>query len=216
VESIPASSPVPDLAPIEQKVAVVDRLTQQVEAMGKKVDPLPGRLEQEERRIAELDEKLNDLRNQETTARRTPEGRDRPVSPTGRDRPAPSTDGERPAVGEGDKSQASGSGARSELTDPALESGVGLFNEKKYGEAYARFRKLLQAQPEDARVWYYAALSYGLSTGDWNRMTQSMVEEGVAREKAGKPAKAEIDSALSGLTRETGKDWLDFYRRRAP
>jgi TolA-binding protein len=215
VESIPASAPIPNLAPIEQKVAVVDRLTQQVEAIGKKVDPLPGKLEQEERRIAELDEKLNDLRNQEATASRTPGGRDRPVNPTGGNLPSPSTNGEHPASGEGDKSQASGSGAKSELTDSALDSGVSLFNEKKYGEAYARFRRLLQAQPDDARVWYYAALSYGLSTGDWGRMTQSMVEEGVARENAGKPAKAEIDSALSGLTKESGKDWLDFYRRRA-
>ena len=100
--------------------------------------------------------------------------------------------------------------------DPALESGVSLFREKRYGEAYSGFRRLLQSQPDDARLWYYAALSYGLSTGDWGRMTQSMVEEGITREKAGKPPKSEIDAALAGLTKETGKDWLDFYRRRAP
>ncbi len=68
---------------------------------------------------------------------------------------------------------------------------------------------------DDARVWYYAALSYGLGSNDWSRITQSMVEEGLSREKAGKPPKSTIDSALAGLTKETGKDWLDFYRRRA-
>jgi len=74
---------------------------------------------------------------------------------------------------------------------------------------------LLQTQPEDARVWYYAALSYGLATRDWGRATEMMVEEGVSREKAGRPPKPEIDAALTGLTKETGKEWLDFYRQRA-
>ena len=50
---------------------------------------------------------------------------------------------------------------------------------------------------------------------NWDRVTQSMVEEGIAREKAGKPAKPEIDADLAGLTKETGKEWLDFYRQRA-
>jgi hypothetical protein len=42
-----------------------------------------------------------------------------------------------------------------------------------------------------------------------------MFEEGVDREKAGKPPKSEIDSTFAGLTKETGKEWLDFYRQRA-
>jgi hypothetical protein len=98
---------------------------------------------------------------------------------------------------------------------PTFESGVDLFHRGEYREAYAVFRNLLQSQPDDARVWYYAAVSYGLASGDWGRMTQTMAEAGVAREQANKPPKSEIDDALAGLTRETGKDWLDFYRRRA-
>jgi len=216
VETLPRSTPAPDLAPIEQKVAQVDRLSQQVEAIGKRVDPLPQKLEQSERRIAELDQKIGDLRKQETAARaRTPSDRDLQVTPTGGDRRSASTDGERPSPGGGDDSKPAASVARSEAMGPGLESGMTLFHEKKYGEAYATIRKQLQSQPDDARAWYYAALAYGLSTGDWDRMTQTMVEEGVAREKAGKPPKAEIDSALAGLTKDTGKDWLDFYRRRA-
>ena len=89
------------------------------------------------------------------------------------------------------------------------------FREGKYREAYDVFRKLIQSHPDDARVWYYAALSYGLATGDWGKMTETMVQEGVAREKAGKPPKPEIDSAFAGLTKQTGKEWLDYYRRRA-
>ena len=89
---------------------------------------------------------------------------------------------------------------------------MSLFREKRYADAYADFRRLLQSEPDDARLWYFAALSYGLSTGNWDRMTLTMVEEGIAREKAAKPPKPEIDAALAGLTTQTGKDWLDFYR----
>jgi hypothetical protein len=104
---------------------------------------------------------------------------------------------------------------RGESAVPAFESGVERFHRGEYRQAYAVFRNSLQSQADDARVWYYAALSYGLASGDWGRDTQVMAEEGVAREKAGKPPKSEIDEAFAGLTRETGKDWLDFYRRRA-
>jgi TolA-binding protein len=216
VELMPRSARAPDLAPIEQKVAQVDRLSQQLDAIGKKIDPLPQKLEQSERRITELDQKLDELRKQETAARgRRPSDRDRQVPLTGGDHPSPSTGLERPSPAEAAENKPSPSDDKGQSVDPTLESGVSLFREKRYGEAYAVFRKLLQSQPDDARVWYYAALAYGLSTGDWSPMTQTMVEEGVAREKAGKPAKAEIDSAFAGLTKETGKDWLAFYRRRA-
>ena len=89
------------------------------------------------------------------------------------------------------------------------------FRRARYREAYDVFQKLEQSHPDDARVWYYAALSYGLSSNDWGKTTQSMVEQGVTREKSGQPQKSVIDSAFTGLTKETGKDWLDFYRQRA-
>jgi len=233
VESAPKSAPAPDLGPIEQKVAQVDRLSQEVDAISKKVDPLSQKFAQYETRIADLDRKVDDLRDQGAIARgRMPVGRDRqvtltrgdrPSAPDGSDRtpdpdtgrPSTPTGGEPPASGGGAEPRPSPSADRGEATQPTLRTGLNLFNEKRYSESYAAFRQLLQRQPDDARVWYYAALAYGLATGDWDRATQTMVEEGVAREKAGKPAKAEIDSTFAGLTRETGKDWLAFYRRRA-
>jgi TolA-binding protein len=216
VESMPKSAPTPDLAPIEQKVSQVDRLSQQVDAIAKTVDPLPQKLEQYERRLTEFDAKLEDLRKEETAARgRTPRGRDRQVPSAVGDRPSPSTGGDRPSAIEGAESKPSASDEKGQSVDSALGPGVSQFREKRYGEAYAAFRGLLQSRPDDARVWYYAALSYGLATGDWGRITETMAQEGVARERAGKPPKPEIDSAFAGLTKETGKDWLDFYRRRA-
>lgn len=229
VESLPASAPTSDLGPIEQKVAQVDQLSQRVEAIGNQVAPLPRRLEQYDRRLADLDQKLDELRRQDTAMRfRSPGGQDRQVTLTRADRSSPSTEADRPAASESNESggsstssptssstSSSPSEAPAASTDASLGEGVNLFREGRYSDAYASFRKLLQSQPDDARLWYYAALSYGLATGDWDRMTQAMAEEGVAREKAGKPARPEIDSAFNGLTKQTGKDWLAFYRRRA-
>jgi tetratricopeptide (TPR) repeat protein len=101
------------------------------------------------------------------------------------------------------------------LVDSALERGESLFREGRYQEAYKAFQNLLQSHSDDARIWCYAALSNGFSTRDWRGQTEQMVQQGIALEKAGKPQKSQIDSALAGLTKETGKEWLAFYRRRA-
>jgi chaperonin cofactor prefoldin len=233
LEATPRSGPAPDLGPIERKVAQVDRIAQELDAIRKKVDPLTQKFEQEENRIANLDRKVDDLRNQGAIAGgRLPGGRDRQVTltradrdsasrgsdrttaPDG-DRPTTPTDEEQPAPGGGAKALSTPSADRGESPAPDFGNGVKLFNEKRYSEAYAAFRGLLQTQPDDARNWYYAALSFGLATGQWEHATKTMVEEGVAREKAGKPAKAEIDAAFAGLTKETGKDWLASFRGRA-
>jgi TolA-binding protein len=203
LESLPKPAPSPDLAPLEAKVARLDGLSQQVEALGKKLDPLPQQLTQYDQRITELDAKLDELRREVTAAReRTPASRGREAAA----RPA-----QGPSPGEG----ASPSSEKGESVDSALEAGVSRFRDGRYQEAYTAFRRLLQSHPEDARVWYYAALSYGLATGDWGAETERMVQQGVAREKARTPPKSAIDSAFAGLTKETGKEWLDFYRRRA-
>ncbi len=96
-----------------------------------------------------------------------------------------------------------------------LQAGVELFQKKNYDEASEFFAGLSKTQPDDARVWYYAALSRGLATRDWKGETERLVTQGVDREKAGKPDKSQIDAAFADLTSETGKDWLAFYRRRA-
>jgi TolA-binding protein len=223
------SAPPPDLGPIEQKVAQVDRLSQQVEALGKTVAPLSEQLEQYRRRLADLSEELDTLRMQGTVARgRMPAGRDRQLGLAGgADRPAPAAGvADRPAPAAGRDAPARADAVdrpaaapaeteKGELAGPTLQTAEEQFRAKRYGEAYASFRKLLQGEPDDARLWYYAALAYGLNNRDWGRTTQAMAEEGVAREKAGKPPRPEIDAAFSGLTNETGKDWLGFYRQRA-
>jgi tetratricopeptide (TPR) repeat protein len=221
LESIPKPAPAPDLATLEQKVSQVDRLSQQVEALGKRLDPLPQRLEQDEQRLAELDARLDESRRSISVARaRTPvtPGRDTSVSRTDRPLPTPDLSSDRtdhPSPTRDERAAGAAPSSEKGSADVALEKAEGEFRAGRYQEAYDIFRKLLQTQPDDARVCYYAALSYGLATRDWGRATEMMFEEGVRCEKAGKPPKPEINAAFAGLTKETGKEWLDFYRRRA-
>jgi tetratricopeptide (TPR) repeat protein len=191
LDAVPKPTPAAELAPIEEKVAQVGQLSQQIEAIGKKLDPLPAQLVESEKKVTELDAKLDELRKEVSAAHsRAPADRSRDGSPVS-----------------SEKGESS--------IDTALEPGVSQFRRARYREAYDVFQKLEESHPDDARVWYYAALSYGLSSSDWGKTTQSMVEKGVTQEKAGQPQKSVIDSAFAGLTKETGKDWLDFYRRRA-
>ena len=203
LESIPKPAVPPDLAPLEQKVARVDELVRQVEAIGKKVDPLPQRLEQLDHKIAEFDAKLDGVRQEDSAAKNH--------STTDRESSSSRAEGSSPDVAADSSPASAGHG---EPDDSVLATGEAQFREKRYGEAYDIFKKLMQTNPDDARVWYYAALSYGLGSRDWGNMTKMMIQQGVAKEKAGKPQKSVIDTAFAGLTKETGKEWLDFYRRR--
>lgn len=98
---------------------------------------------------------------------------------------------------------------------PDLNAGLEPFKAGRYAEALGAFRVMCLDHPDDAPVWYLGALASGLSTKQWRGETEALVNKGVEREKAGTPPSAEIDAALSGLTKETGKDWLTFYRERA-
>ena len=104
--------------------------------------------------------------------------------------------------------------ARDRLADSkALSAAADLFRAGKYKEARDAFDKLEISNPDDARVWYYAALSYGFSTKDWTDGAVRLVEKGIAREEAGTPRTAEIDAEFKDLTPPNGKDWLSAYRK---
>jgi hypothetical protein len=96
-----------------------------------------------------------------------------------------------------------------------MDQAVSLFKQGKWGEAKEAFSKLQTVTPDDARVWYFSAITNGLAKRDWKGESERLVTEGMARERAGKPDKAKIDAAFSDLTAATGKDWLEFYRKRA-
>lgn len=104
---------------------------------------------------------------------------------------------------------------RSVPTGPSLAKGAELFRRGRYKDALEQLTRAELDQPDDARVWYYAALCNGFSTNDWSEGTVDLVEKGVAREEAGTPGPSVIDDEFKDLTSATGKDWLAAYRRRA-
>ena len=101
------------------------------------------------------------------------------------------------------------------VADQAMGQAVDLFKQGKYKDAAAAFVKLSEADANDARVWYYAAISNGLGSGKWDGDTATYVNKGIALEKAGSPATDKIDPVFADLTTKTGKDWLAGYRKRA-
>jgi TolA-binding protein len=209
LESVAKSSSAPEVASLEQKVARVDGLSQQVEAIGNKLGPITQQLAQSQQKLSDLDGKLGEIRRE---MKETTTARERTAASPSRDDGASRTP--TPAQRDGGE-EASPAAEKGESSDSTYEAGVRQFRNKQYRDAYVTFRRLVQSRPDDARNWYYAALSYGLANGDWGRDTQIMAEQGADREKAGKPPKPEIDAAFAGLTKETGKEWLDFYRQPA-
>jgi len=99
--------------------------------------------------------------------------------------------------------------------DIARDLGVALFREGKYPAARDVFLTLVQNYPNDARLWYFAALANGLTSGDWTGESERMVRRGLACEQEGRPKRSDIDAQFSTLTKEQGKDWLEEWRKRA-
>jgi TolA-binding protein len=207
MDSLTKTSRPPDLASIEEKVARIGQISQQVEAIGKQVDPLHEQLVQYEKKVTDLDAKLDEHRREVSGTHEPPSSGRGPEDRSSGNEGTPTVGRNTGPVAESETAE--------NATGPGLESGISLFREKRYSEAYTIFRRLLQSRQDDARLWYYAALAYGLASNDWGRMTQSMAEEGVFHEKAGQPRRSVIDSAFAGLSRATGKEWLASYRQRA-
>jgi len=96
-----------------------------------------------------------------------------------------------------------------------LQGGIKLLRRNRFKEALGVFNRLELTNPDDARVWYYAALSLGFATNQWTGGTLQLVEKGIERERAGTPSTSTIDAAFSDLPPALGRDWLAEYRRRA-
>ncbi len=71
--------------------------------------------------------------------------------------------------------------------DNARDLGAALFRAGKYAAVREVFLTLIQSDPNDARLWYFAALSNGLTSGDWAGDSEGLVRRGLACEQGGKP-----------------------------
>jgi TolA-binding protein len=203
VDAFPKPVPAPDVEPLKAKVATVDDLTKRVQGVEEKLVDLPKRIDQEGNQITTLTARLEEVSHKMDGLGKEP-GAANPSQGGTREAMKPVTDTINQLARSAEDTATGSFGAGAEL-----------FKQKKYKDAHEFFSTLDKVDQNDARIWYYAALSRGLATGDWKGDTERLANRGVDREKAGTPPKAEIDAAFADLTPEIGKDWLAFFRRRA-
>ncbi len=175
------------LKPLQAKVDELAKLPEMVAPMTKRLDDLDGRLN-------EMGTSFDAMKT-EVAALKT--------SPAPSPAPAAAAAAEEPRTEDVN------------TADAAMGQAVDLFKQGKYKEANDAFVKLSQDDANDARVWYYAALSNGLATRAWKGDTETYVKKGVEREKAGSPTADKIDPVFAELTKTTGKDWLAGWRKLA-
>jgi TolA-binding protein len=203
VDHLPRAMTTKDLEPVNHRLTALEDLSGKVQALDSRVNPLPLKVEEDNRKITAMLADIDGVRKQVASLQTELESK---------------LKAERPSV-KRDTMLAESSHERPREIEPPrnvlLQPGIDLFRQKKYDQASEAFDSLTRTNPDDARVWYFAALARGLATRDWKGQTEKLVTEGVEREKAGTPEKSHIDSAFADLTAETGKNWLAFYRRRA-
>jgi hypothetical protein len=213
---------VPDLGPLRQRVESVTKTVEEITPLAKHVATLGGRLDSLDTSVKGLQNRVNSLQMAEEQPQKLREHEaaaatgespvpnasapaPAPVAPASRASDAEKRDPARPVVED----------VESPAENAALAQGADLFKQGKFQEAFEAFSKLQATNPNDARVWYYSALSRGFATKDWQDETRKLVLKGVELEKAGTPPSAEIDKMFGDLTASTGSGWLKFYRDTA-
>jgi hypothetical protein len=183
----PAPPAPPDLAPLRTRI---DDLVQE----SQRLSPLPATFESLRQRVDALDKGVNAIRTEVAAVPKQLDAslnalKDAMVSRSAPDQVSPA--------------------------DITRDLGAALFREGKYPAAREVFLTLVQKYPNDARLWYFAALANGLTSGDWTGESEGMVRRGLACEQSGRPKRSDIDAQFSTLTKEQGKDWLEEWRKRA-
>ena len=136
---------------------------------------LPTKIDEEGRKITVLSADLEGVRSQVSSLRS-----DLPIKGVGE---SAATKTEEPAA------RASSEPPR-EITPPQILSlpvrASISSTQKKYDQASEYFANLTKSKPDDARNWYYAALSRGLATRDWKGETEKLVTRraSIARRRA--------------------------------
>src|SRR5205807_1199574 len=90
-----------------------------------------------------------------------------PVQAGGPPAATPALKDEVDAALKADARTASDAGSSSPRDEGAIDRGIALFKAGQFREASDAFRRLTGTDPDDARVWYYAALSHGIATNQW-------------------------------------------------
>lgn len=185
VNDLPKPEPAPDLKPIEGKVADLAKSAAAVDALKDQVAKL-------DERFGSVDDGLKSVKEEVAALKDDLRKAAAPSQPAADSKPAATDD-----------------------ATAALSGGAELFKAGKYKEADEVFKKLAAGNPKDARVYYYAALTRGLTTNEWQgKETLATAAKGAELEKAGSPKAPEIDAAFADL-RPDLKGWVNFFRKRA-
>jgi TolA-binding protein len=187
IEAMPKATAAPDLAPLNAKIDAIAKDTESLSALPKKVEDL-------DHRVGSFDKAIVALRGEVDTLKGDVKKAAEPAPA------APASESAKPED--------------VAVSNAAMEQAVGLFKSGKYKEASDAFQKLTETLPDDARVWYYAALSRGSATKEWTGDTAKLVDKAVQREKAGTPDSSKIDAVFADLN-PAFKPWLDAYRKMA-
>ncbi|HVA46007.1 MAG TPA: tetratricopeptide repeat protein [Pirellulales bacterium] len=184
--------------PQQEPPALLHTLQMQMTDLERAIDPvanLPSKLRQLEQRFSSLKEDFKTLKDQVS-------GEDVPTVT-------------KVAPAEGGFSAPGRYVDADPANEATLKLAIARFREGHYAQARELLHRLQYERPNDARVWYYAALANGLASGKWDGETKRLVDRGIERERAGTPLPSVIDGSLAGLTREMGQDWLATQRRQA-
>lgn len=188
VHAPPAAAAPPDLAPLQTRL---DDLVKE----SRKLAPMPAAFEALRRRLDAVDKGLNALQADVAAVPKQLDASLMALKAAMESRP-PAPEPVNPA-------------------DLGRDLGAALFRQGKYPAAREVFLTVGQNYPNDARLWYYAALASGLTSGDWTGESVVLVRRGIACEQKGSPKGPEIDAQFAALTKEQGKEWLDEWRKGA-
>lgn len=188
VHAPPAAASLPDLAPLQTRL---DNLVKE----SRKLAPMPAAFEALRRRLDAVDKTLNALQADVAAVPKQLDASLMALKGAMESRP-PAPEPVSPA-------------------DLGRDLGAALFRQGKYPAAREVFLTVGQNYPNDARLWYYAALASGLTSGDWTGESVVLVRRGIACEQKGSPKGPEIDAQFAALTKEQGKEWLDEWRKGA-
>lgn len=209
-------------AQIASIVQRLDRLTERVDRMTRPSDETPPVLRTMQIKMVELAKAVDDVASLpakvrqcdtrlETLLAEIKSMRSRVDALASGERAALANDSPAPPPG----GAATAPPAASQPPNPTMELGIKLLQRGQNASAREVFARLENAQPNDARVWYFAALAAGLASGDWEGEAKQLVEKGIERERNGSPSTAEVNAALKTRVPIEGMPWLNSLRRQA-
>jgi len=204
----PEPAPSPDLGPLRARVDELVKVSGRLSSTPDELRGLEERVAGFDRRMGALDERVRTLGERVATLDEELGSFRREVASNDeRSKRADATTGATGAAG-----PAAGD---PEAAMRAVARGAALFEERRYAEARDAFLEQIKATPDDARLWYYAALANGSATRDWKGETERLVKRGMERERAGTPGRAEIDALLDEIPSAQAVQWLRAWRQRA-